>query len=92
VTIIGIFITDKDGNKVDNYAFLNRNDNQVVSNDSYNPTPPIICLVTDIVWLFTSQNGGMVKYNTKETWNELFKKKYPSIYQQLMSEYLSKYS
>jgi hypothetical protein len=27
--IIGIFITDKDGHKVENYAFLNRNDNQV---------------------------------------------------------------
>jgi hypothetical protein len=27
VTITGIFITDKDGNKVDNYTFLNRNDN-----------------------------------------------------------------
>jgi hypothetical protein len=27
VTITGTFITDKDGNKVDNYAFLNRNDN-----------------------------------------------------------------
>jgi hypothetical protein len=27
VTITGTFITDKDGNKVDNYTFLNRNDN-----------------------------------------------------------------
>jgi hypothetical protein len=27
VTIIGIFIVDKNGNKVDNYIFLNRNDN-----------------------------------------------------------------
>jgi hypothetical protein len=33
VTITGTFITDKDGNKVDNYTFLNRNDNQTVSND-----------------------------------------------------------
>jgi hypothetical protein len=27
VTVTGTFITDKDGHKVDNYAFLNRNDN-----------------------------------------------------------------
>jgi hypothetical protein len=48
ITITGTFITDKDGNKVDNYTFLNRNDNQIVSNDSYNRTPPIMCLVSDI--------------------------------------------
>jgi hypothetical protein len=92
VTITGTFITDKDGNKVDNYTYLNRNDNQVVSNESYNRTPPIMCLVTNTFWLFTSQNGGTVEYNTKETWDELFKKIYPSIYQRLMSEYLAKYS
>jgi hypothetical protein len=33
-----------------------------------------------------------VEYNTKETWDELFKKRYPSIYNKLMSEYLAKYS
>jgi hypothetical protein len=42
--------------------------------------------------LFTSQNGGTVEYNTKETWDELFKKRYPTIYNKLMSEYPSKYS
>jgi hypothetical protein len=47
VTITGTFITDKDGNKLDNYMFLNRNDNQTVSNDSYNRTSPIICFVSD---------------------------------------------
>jgi hypothetical protein len=72
---------------------LNRNDNWVVSgSESYNRTPPIMCLVTDTFWLFTSQNGGTVEYNTKKTWDELFKKRYPSIYQRLMSEYLVKYS
>jgi hypothetical protein len=54
VTITGTFITDKDGNKVDNYTFLNRNDNRVVSSsESYNRTPPIMCLVNDTFWLFT---------------------------------------
>jgi hypothetical protein len=66
VTITGTFITDKDGNKVDNYAFLNRNDNRVVSNDSYNRTPPIMCLVTDTFWLFTSQNGGLLNTTRKK--------------------------
>jgi hypothetical protein len=31
VTITSTFITDKDRNNVDNYTFLNRNDNRVVS-------------------------------------------------------------
>jgi hypothetical protein len=42
-----------------------------------------MCLVTDTFWLFTSQNWGTVKCNTKETWDELFKKRYPSIYQRI---------
>jgi hypothetical protein len=93
VTITGTFITDKDGNKVNNYTFLNRNDNHVVSNsDTYNRTPPVMCLVTDTFWLFTSNNGGSVEYNTKEKWDELFKKRYTAIYQRLMNEYFSKYS
>jgi hypothetical protein len=71
---------------------LNRNDNQPVSIDSYNRTPQIMCLVSDTFWLLTSHNGGSVEYNTKETWDELFKKRYPTIYQRLMSEYLAKYS
>jgi hypothetical protein len=93
ITITNTFITDKDGNKVDNYTFLNRNNNQLVSgSESYNRTPPIISLVTDTFWLFTSNNRGSVEYNTKEAWDELFKKMYPEIYQRLMNEYLSKYS
>jgi hypothetical protein len=93
VTITGTFITDKDGNKVDNYTFLNRNDNRVVSgSESYNRTPPIMCLITDTFWLFTLHNGGSVEYNTKETWDELFKKRYPSVYQRLLNEYLAKYN
>jgi hypothetical protein len=74
VTITGTFITDKDGHKVENYTFLNRNDNQAVTNDIYNRIPPIVCLVTDTFWLFTSHNGGTVEYNTKEIWDELFKR------------------
>jgi hypothetical protein len=45
---------------------LNRNDNQAVTNDIYNRTPPIMCLVTDTFWLFTSQNGGTVEYIQKK--------------------------
>jgi hypothetical protein len=41
--------------------------------------------------LFTSHNGGTVEYNTKETWSELFKKRYPSIYQKLMFQNIVKH-
>jgi hypothetical protein len=91
ITLSGRFITDKEGHKIDTYAILNRNDNTTITTDSYNRTPPILSLVSDSFWLFTSHNGGTVEYNTKETWNELFSKRFPNIYQRLMNEYLSKY-
>jgi hypothetical protein len=91
VTISGRFITDANNNRIDTYHILNRNNNTVITDSSYNRTPPIICLVSDSFWLFTSHNGGSVEYNTKETWNELFSKRFPNIYNRLMNEYLAKY-
>jgi hypothetical protein len=56
LTISGKFITDKDNHKIDTYAILNRNDKIAITNDSYNRTPPLVCLITDTFWLFTSAN------------------------------------
>jgi hypothetical protein len=92
VTISGKFITDATNHKVDTYYILNRNNNTTISADSYNRTPPVMCLVTDTFWLFTSKNGGTVEYNTKETWNELFQKRYPDLYGRLMSAYMARYA
>jgi hypothetical protein len=92
ITLSGRFITDKDGHKIDTYAILNRNNNDAITPESYNRTPPIICLVSDSFWLFTSHNGGSVEYNTKETWNELFSRRFPQLYQKLVGEYMSKYA
>jgi hypothetical protein len=90
VTISGKFITDDKNNKIDTYAFLHRN-NTPLNEAPGNRTPPILCLVTDTFWLFSSRNGGSVEYNTKETWNELFQKRFPQLYEQLMSEYMRRY-
>jgi hypothetical protein len=91
ITLSGKFISDKDNHKLDTYAILNRNDVTDITTSSYNRTPPIICLVSDTFWLFTSENGGTVEYNTRETWNDLFAKRYPEIYRRLMEIYTSKY-
>jgi hypothetical protein len=91
VSISGKFITDVNNNKIDTYAILNRNNNQTITPDSYNRTPPIMCLVTDTFWLFTSHNGGTCEYNTKETWNELFQRTWPNLYGRLMGAYLQRY-
>jgi hypothetical protein len=91
VTISGRFISDINGNKIDNYAKLNRN-NEAFTQEFYNRTPPVMCLVTDSFWLFTSHNGGQCEYNTKETWNELFSKRFPELYDRLMRIYLQRYS
>jgi hypothetical protein len=89
ITLKGNFIT-VDGHKIDIYVLLNRN-NESMTSELYNRTPPVICLVSDTFFLFSSQNGGSVEYNTKETWNELFSKRYPEIYQRLMNAYTSQY-
>jgi hypothetical protein len=89
ITLSGKFISDKENNKLDTYAILNQNNNNSIT--VYNRTPPLICLVSDTFWLFTSQSGGSVEYNTRETWNDLFAKRFPDIYKKLMDSYLSKY-
>jgi hypothetical protein len=91
VTISGKFLTDVNNNKIDTYAILNRNNNTAINAESYNRAPPIMCLVTDTFWIFTSNNGGMVEYNTKETWNELFSKRFPQLYKRLLDIYLNRY-
>jgi hypothetical protein len=89
ITLKGNFIMIEN-HKMDMYGLLNRN-NETVTNEHYNRTPPLICLVSDTFFLFLSQNGGSVEYNTKETWNELFSKRYPEIYDRLMSACTAQY-
>jgi hypothetical protein len=89
ITLKGSFIT-VDSHKMDIYGLLNRN-NEIMTSELYNRTPPLICLVWDTFFLFSSQNRGSVEYNTKETWNELFSKRYPDIYQRLLRDYTSQY-
>jgi hypothetical protein len=91
ITLSGKFITDKDNHKLDTYAILNRNDVATIIAASYNRILPIVCLVSDTFWLFKSENGGNVEYNTRETWNDLFSKRYPELYRRLMDAYTSKY-
>jgi hypothetical protein len=92
VTLSGKLINDKEGHTVDTYHILSRNDNTDTTSTYWNKTPPILCLVTNTFWLFTSKNGGSVEYNTKDTWNDLFSKRYPEIYNRLMGAYLAKYT
>jgi hypothetical protein len=90
VTISGKFIRDKNGQTIDTYALLNRHDD-AVNEASYNRTPPIVALVSDTFWLFTSHNGGVVEYNTKESWIELFEKRFPALAQKLARDYMARF-
>jgi hypothetical protein len=91
VTINGIFVEDKDRNKYDNYYVLNRNNDTTITEASLNKAPPMIFLVSDTFWLFTSDKGGSVEYDNRYTWDELFKKNYPQLYSTLMKEYVRRY-
>jgi hypothetical protein len=91
VTLTGKFVTDTQGNKINTYYNLNRHNNTVENDASYNRTPPTICLVSDTFWLFTSHNGGQVEYNTRDTWNKLFQERFPRLFDKLMAGYISRY-
>jgi hypothetical protein len=92
VTVSGKFITDVNNHRIDNYAILNRNNDEVITEASYNRAPPILCLVNDTFWLFTSQNGGTAEYSTKYTWNELFSARFPTLYGRLIDLYMRRYA
>jgi hypothetical protein len=92
VTLSGTFATDNNNNRIDTYYNLNRHNNIVENDATYNRTPPIICLVSDTFWLFTSHNGGQVEYNTRDTWNKLFAERFPDLYDKLMALYLQRYA
>jgi hypothetical protein len=91
LTLNGKIISDGINHKFDNYFLFNRNDDEP-TNDTYNRALPIVCLITDTFWHFTSRNGGTVEYNTKETWNELLSKRYPALYNRLLRQYMSKFN
>jgi hypothetical protein len=71
---------------VDTYYVLNRN-NEVPGVDGVqeinNKTAPILCLVSDSFFIFTSNRKAV--YETTLTWNEAFSKNFPQIYNTLVS-------
>jgi hypothetical protein len=90
-TISGKFISDADGHKMNTYFLMNCSDSEI-TNDSYNKALPLLYLMTNTFLLFTSMNGGSVEYNIKETWNELFSKRFPELFRGLMTAYSSRYA
>jgi hypothetical protein len=60
ITLSGKFITDKDNNKLDTYAILNRNDVTSITTASYNRTPPIVCLVSDTFGYSRARMGELL--------------------------------
>jgi hypothetical protein len=71
---------------VDTYYVLNRNNDVPGVNNVQeinNKTAPILCLVSDSFFIFTSNRKAA--YETTLTWNEAFAKNFPGIYQSLVS-------
>jgi hypothetical protein len=69
-----------DQQQINTYNVLNRNnDKQEGQADTiYNKTAPILCLVSDSFFIFSSNRRTM--YKTTLTRNKTFSRKYPQIY------------
>jgi hypothetical protein len=75
---------------VDTYYVLNRNNDVPGVNgvqEINNKTAPILCLVSDSFFIFTSNRKAV--YETTLTWNEAFAKNFPQICQSLVSSITS---
>jgi hypothetical protein len=67
------------------YYRLNRNNdvhNAEGHTDKINRTAPILSLVSDTFFIF--QVGKIATYETSRTWNEIFREKYPELYNKLL--------
>jgi hypothetical protein len=67
----------------DIYLYTNRHNNPRTP-AKRNLTPPLINLLSDTFWLFSS--GKQVIYETSKTWNEVFKDNYPTLYSMLLQQ------
>jgi hypothetical protein len=80
---------DLEGNQIpaelNTYYRLNRNNEVPGTNgmpDKINRTSPILSLVSDTFFIF--QAGKLAVYETGHTWNEVFRDRYPEIYDNLV--------
>jgi hypothetical protein len=69
-------------NNQDTYYIQARHNNQ--DNSKKNNVPPLLCLVSDSFWLFSSK--GPAIYETQGSWNSVFQKHFPDLFQQLLEE------
>jgi hypothetical protein len=67
----------------DTYLYNNRHNNARTP-AKRNLTPPVICLISDTFWLFSS--GKQAIYETSKTWNEVFRDNYPALYNSLLQQ------
>jgi hypothetical protein len=68
----------------DTYYYLNRHNKVDFSDykkDILNGTPPIICLVSPAFWLLRSNRQAV--FDTSGSWNSVFQKHCPQLFQQL---------
>jgi hypothetical protein len=70
---------------VNTYYVLHRNNNEPEneSQELNNKTAPILCLVSDTSFIFSSNRKAV--YETTLTWNETFNRNYPQIYGSLVN-------
>jgi hypothetical protein len=67
----------------DTYLYPFAHHDNPVDTTKKNNTPPIIALISDTLWFFTT-NGCV--YETQMSWDDAFRKYFPSLHAQMMEE------
>jgi hypothetical protein len=81
ITLTGTPIC-KEGRQ-DTYLYNHRHNNKYNVGNK-NGTPPLLCLITDTFWLFSSNRAAV--YETSRSWDEVFSSHYNGLYNQLLGD------
>jgi hypothetical protein len=76
---LGNFTTKEGGGDV--YYYLNSGDQQADVPELHNHTAPILAVVSDTFWLFSTSDKPV--YEISASWNETFAKNYPDVFRRL---------
>jgi hypothetical protein len=78
----------KFGGMRDTYYILNRHNNQLPL--IYNISTPMLCMISDSFWLFTSTGDGV--YDRTSSWNQTFLKHHPALYTEMYNAMKNQYN
>jgi hypothetical protein len=65
------------------YYYTNRENDQTDDEAHKNKTPPILAIVSDSFWFFSTGQRGV--YEKATSWNETLARHFPAVFQRLVA-------